>query len=143
MKSLRLKGSENNIILTREVGSQHAIAILGTDGFLDLEDLASGQTDATASGLTRLGLAGLAVLWILLLISASTWFLLAVGGIGILFNIWVAGHWKELKSVGLPITYDTVIAKTNVMKTLYAVEEKHRYLGKAMLDIFPEQVAQR
>ena len=134
-------GKEKNIILTRGNGSQHAIVILGSDGFLDLEDLASGQMDATASGLTRLGLVSLAVLWISLLISASgldnnTWFLLAVGGIGIFFNIWVAGHWKEPKSIGIPITYEAVIAKTKVMKTLYAVEEKHPRLGNAMLNIF-------
>ncbi|KAI1179855.1 hypothetical protein F4777DRAFT_401961 [Nemania sp. FL0916] len=135
------KGEEKNVILTRGNGSQHAIVILGSHGFLDLEDLAIGQKDATTSTLTRLSIGTLAALWILLLISASgiknnTWFLLAVGGIGSIFNVWVAGRWKHPKSVGLPLTYHTVIAKTKVMKTLYAVEEKEHRLGKAMLPIF-------
>lgn len=78
-----------NIILTRGNGSQHAIVVLGCKGFLDLEDLAAGQTDANiaTSIPTRITVAALALLWILVLITASgirnhTWYLLAVGGIG-------------------------------------------------------------
>ncbi|KAK7903103.1 hypothetical protein LTR67_001120 [Exophiala xenobiotica] len=96
------KNSDKNVILTRGNGSQHAIVILGDGKGLDLEDLAAGQTnvDVSTSILTRVSVTILAAFWILLLITAAglkknTWFLLAVGGIGILQNIFVAG-WRRL-----------------------------------------------
>ena len=76
----------------------------------------------------------LAILWILLLVSASgiksnTWFLLAVGGIGIVQNIFVAGKPRERKAFGVPLVFEKVIVETKVMKALYAVEEAHPRLG--------------
>ncbi|KAK5378695.1 hypothetical protein LTR11_004390 [Exophiala xenobiotica] len=137
------RNSDKNVILTRGNGSQHAIVILGDGKGLDLEDLAAGQTnvDVSASTLTRVSVTILAAFWILLLITAAglkknTWFLLAVGGIGILQNIFVAG-WRRLpKAYGMPLTYVDVIGEHKVMDTLFAVEEKYPHIGASMRKTF-------
>lgn len=135
--------SDKNVVLTRGNGSQHAIVILGSKGFLNLEDLAGGQTnvDVSASNTTRVAIAGLAFLWILLLITAAglkrnTWFLLAVGGIGILENVFVAGWRRKPAALGIPIDFVEVFGHMKVMKTLYAVEKSYPYLGRSMRDTF-------
>ena len=130
-------------MLTRGSGSQHAIVILGGRGFLDLEDLASVQTNValSISITTRFALTVLAMLWILLLITAAglkrnTWFLLAIGGIGILQNILVAGWRRNPHVLGVPIDFVTVFGGTKVMKTLFDAEEAYPGLGKSMLSTF-------
>ena len=134
---------KKNIILTRGNGSQHAIVILGQADFLDLEDLAAGQMDinVSTSNSTRLIVTALAVLWILLLITAAglkqnTWFLLAVGTVGIFLNIYVAGTCRDPRSNGIPLVFEKVIAEPKVMPTLYLVEEAHPHLGRNLLPIF-------
>ncbi|PWI64585.1 hypothetical protein PCL_09515 [Purpureocillium lilacinum] len=131
------------VILTRGNGSQHAIVIVGNKKGLDLEDLAAGQTNVDVSALstTRVAVTVLAVLWILLLITAAgvkknTWFLLAVGGIGILQNIYVAGRRRSPKDFGIPLIFQEVLGEPKVMDTLIAVEEKYTGVGRAMLDTF-------
>ncbi len=137
------RNSDKNVILTRGNGSQHAIVILGDGKGLDLEDLAAGQTnvDVSASNLTRIMVTILAALWILLLITAAglktnTWFLLAIGGIGILQNIFVAGYRRSPKAYGMPLSYVEVIGEPKVMDTLFAVEEKYPHIGASMKDTF-------
>ncbi|KAK6376144.1 hypothetical protein LTS17_007395 [Exophiala oligosperma] len=135
--------STKTVILTRGNGSQHAIVVLGDGKGLDLEDLAAGQTnvDVSASWVTRVSVTVLAALWILVLITAAglsrdTWFLLAVGGIGILQNIFVAGWRRSPQAYGIPLTFVEVIGKTKAMETLFAVEEKYHHIGASMRDTF-------
>jgi hypothetical protein len=135
--------SDKKVVFTRGNGSQHAIVIVGSEGFLDLEDLASGQTnvDVSVSTITRVTVAGLALFWILLLITAAglkqnTWFLLAVGGIGILQNVFVAGWRRHPRDSGIPIDFVTVFGDMNAMNTLYAVEDAYPYLGRSLLETF-------
>ncbi|KAH7303685.1 hypothetical protein B0I35DRAFT_497928 [Stachybotrys elegans] len=121
--------SNDQYIVTRGNGSQHAIAILANRYGLNLEDLSAGQgnMDASTNFLTRLALLILCALWILLLLCAAglqndTWFLLAVGSVGILHNVFVAG----------------CFGATKVMTTLLAVEEKYPGFGQSMLgEFFP------
>jgi hypothetical protein len=134
---------DKNVALTRGNGSQHAIIILGSQGFLNLEDLAGGQTnvDVSTSNTTRVAIAGLALLWIFLLITAAglkknTWFLLAVGGTGILENVFIASWRRKPAALGIPIDFVEVFGDMKVMETLYAVEENYPYLGRAMRDTF-------
>ena len=138
-----VRDGNKKVVLTRGNGSQHAIVILGDKGFLDLEDLAVGQSnvDVSTSHATRFAIAGLALLWILLLITAAgvkqnTWFLLAVGGIGILQNIFVAGWRRHPEAFGIPINYVEVFGKPKGMDTLFEVEEAYPYLGRSMRDTF-------
>ena len=134
--------SKKNVVLTRGNGSQYAIVIFGDQKGLDLEDLASGQTniDKNASIFTRVAATILALFWILLLITAgikqNTWFLLAIGGIGILQNIFVAGWRRDPKAYGIPLTFVEVIGGNKVMDTLWAVEDKYHHVGASMLDTF-------
>jgi hypothetical protein len=134
---------DKNVVLTRGNGSQHAIIILGGKGFLNLEDLAGGQTnvDVATSNTTRIIIAGLTVLWILLLITAAaikknTWFLLAVGGIGILENIFIAGWRRKPAALGIPLEFVDVVGNVKVMEALYEVEAKHPYVGRSILETF-------
>ena len=129
--------------LTRGNGSQHAIVIFSEEGRLDLEDLAVGGSGDDVSTLlsTRVALIGLAFLWIMLLITAAgieadTWFLLAVGGVGILQNVVVAGARRTPAAFGIPLSFDGVIGRTRVMDTLFAVEERYKGVGKSMVDTY-------
>ncbi|KKY17181.1 hypothetical protein UCRPC4_g05674 [Phaeomoniella chlamydospora] len=136
-------GNEKTVVLTRGNGSQHAIVIVGSNGCLDLEDLSMGASNAdfTTSWETRSALFVLAILWVLLLITTSgikknTWFLLAVGSIGMVQNIVVAGSPRDPAAFGMPMTFHQVIGKTKVMETLFAVDEKYKGLGRSMREIF-------
>ncbi|KAF5699217.1 hypothetical protein FMUND_14859 [Fusarium mundagurra] len=134
-------GTEKAFVLTRGNGSQHAIVIQGAGVGLDLEDLAAADTGAFADRETRLAVVALGFLWILLLITASgitqnTWFLLAVGGMGILQNMYVAGTSRPPEAFGVPLEFVEVMGKPKVMDTLFEVEECYPRLGKSMLPIF-------
>lgn len=137
-------GSQKRVVLTRGNGSQHAIVVLSNGSGLDLEDLASGSTNLDVSTRfgTRIIFTILALLWILLLITAAgittnTWFLLAVGGIGISQNIWVAGARRSPPALGVPLVYtNVVIGETKVMQILYAVDRKYKGLGRSMRETF-------
>lgn len=83
-----------DVALTLGNGSQHVVIILGADKGLDLEDLASGRTPNLTS--TRVLTFILAGFWLMLLISCTgirtnTWYLLAVGILGMVHNLVVAG----------------------------------------------------
>ncbi|EXJ85220.1 hypothetical protein A1O3_05895 [Capronia epimyces CBS 606.96] len=137
------QNSTKSVILTKGNGSQHAIVIVGNGKGLDLEDLAAGQTNVnfSASWDTRAWTLILATLWILLLITAgglsrNTWFLLAIGGIGILQNVFVAGFRRFPEAYGIPLTLENVIGSPKVMETLYAVEEQYPRIGASMRATF-------
>jgi hypothetical protein len=137
------RNTKKSVLLTRGNGAQHVIAILGEGRGLDLEDLAASPAnmDVSASYPTRIAVIALAMLWIALLITAAgitqnTWFLLAVGGIGILQNVYVAGVMRRPEAFGVPITFDDVIGEVNVMETLFALEGRYPRLGKSLLETF-------
>jgi len=135
--------SRDSYVLTRGNGAQHAIVILGNKRGLNLEDLASGQSniEVTTNTGTRIALFVLSTLWILLLITAAgvknnTWFLLAVGGLGIVHNVFVAGWKRRPENFGIPLEYVGVYGETKVMETLFAVEKDYPHLGRSMRDEF-------
>lgn len=137
--------SNKTYIITRGNGAQNAIVILGNGHGFNLEDLASGQvnTHVAANTFTRVALSILFVFWILLLIVAAgikqnTWFLLAVGGIGIVQNVYVAGYPRRPENFGIPLNFIRVIGHTKVMKTLMEAEKHYENLGRALLpEFFP------
>ena len=142
------KDAKHPYILTRGNGAQHAIVILGNGRGLNLEDLAAGQRniDVSANTFTRVALLVLSTLWILLLVTASglktnTWFLLAVGSIGIIHNIFVAGANRRPENFGIPLDFVEVIGRPKVMSTLLELESKYKDLGKSLLDeFFPGEI---
>jgi hypothetical protein len=87
--------------------------------------------------MTRINLVLLAVLWIMLLIIATglkrnSWFLLAVGGAGILHNIYVAGAVRRPENFGIHLRFEPVIGNLKVMRALYALEEAYSRVGRTM-----------
>ncbi|KAI1453934.1 hypothetical protein F4805DRAFT_441907 [Annulohypoxylon moriforme] len=133
--------TEKTIILTRGNGNQHVIVIIGDGKGLDLEDLSAAYSRFSPSPVTRIAVVLLAALWVLLLITAAgisenTWFLLGVGAIGILDNIYVAGASRSPKDFGIPLEFIRVIAHHRVMQTLFDVERLYPRVGKSMLATF-------
>lgn len=95
-------GSNDAYSLTRGNGAQHAVVVLANGRGLNLEQ---SNLDASANMLTRVSILALATLWILLLVTAAglrsdTWYLLAVGGMGILQNVFVAGWSRRPETFG-------------------------------------------
>lgn len=137
------RNSEKTVILSRGNGSQHAIVILGDGKGLDLEDLSASPTNVgvSSSYTTRIAVIVLAAFWILLLITAAglkrnTWFFLAIGGVGILQNIFVAGWRRFPRAFGVPLNFEAVIGEPKVMDTLFAVERAYPHVGRSMRDTF-------
>jgi len=132
-----------DFVLTRGNGSQHAILVRGRGKSLNLESLAGRQLSPgqQAGNPTRLFLGILAILWVLLLITASgitqhAWFLLAIGGLGILHNVFVAGWPRKPSACGIHLEIDDVIGETKVMQALYALERKYPGAGSSMVSTF-------
>ena len=121
---------------------------MGNGHGFNLEDLASGQSNTLVATTTWtcIALLALATLWILLLITAAgqktnTWFLLAVGGIGILQNIYVASAQRSPENFGISLEYITVFGNASVMETLFRVEEQYKDVGRSLLgEFFPGDV---
>jgi hypothetical protein len=137
------RNSSKTVILTRGNGSQHAIVVIGDGKGLDLEDLAVGpaHADVPVSHGTRFAVTSLTALWVFLLITAAgikqnTWFLLAIGTIGILNNTFVAGSRRFPKAFGVPLVYQCVIGKPKVWDTLLEVEKAYPRVGMSMLSTF-------
>lgn len=144
------RNSRKTVVLTRGNGAQHAIVILGTglsindEGRgLDLEDLAAvaANIDVLASFVTRVLAAVFAFLWVLLLITAAgtqanTWFLIAVGGLGIIQNATVAGWPRRPKHLGVPLKFVETIGHKKVMQALFLLEERYPRTGRSVRDIF-------
>ncbi|EXM15006.1 hypothetical protein FoTM2_013251 [Fusarium oxysporum f. sp. vasinfectum] len=93
--------------LTRGNGSLHVMVFIGSQGSWDLESLAAGTCVPRPE--TRWISLALATLWTCLLITVSgmkrhTWFLVGIGGIGMLQNVIVAGVSREPSAFGFHIT---------------------------------------
>ncbi|XP_044724251.1 uncharacterized protein HRG_02147 [Hirsutella rhossiliensis] len=137
--------ARHSYVLTRGNGSQHAIVVMGNGHGFNLEDLATGQGNimVATNTSTRLALLCLAALWIMLLLTAAglkqnTWFLVAVGGIGILQNIYVAGAPRRPETFGLILDFKKVFGKPSVMETLLEVESEYENVGLALRhEFFP------
>jgi hypothetical protein len=137
---------KNDVALTIGNGSQHVVVILGADHGLNLEDLAGSRAPDLLS--TRISTMALAVCWLVLLIACTgikqnTWFLLAVGGLGMMHNLVVAGAPRLPSAMGLPIELHKnnmgegeIFSEPKVMWALMELEEKHEGFGKALIDEF-------
>ncbi|KAL7623146.1 hypothetical protein AAE478_006827 [Parahypoxylon ruwenzoriense] len=143
-----------DVALTLGNGTKHVIVVLGSKNGLDLEDLAGGLAgDSLLS--TRVATFALALLWLVLLVTSTgigmhTWYLLAVGGLGMLQNLMVAGAPRYPDALGLPIELEKtsistetgskteveIYAEEKVMWTLMKLDMKRKNFGKALLEEF-------
>ena len=133
------KKSEKIVAISEGNGSEHVLIIKGDKIGLDLEDLASGTRPSLYS--TRIWTCFLAVFWIGLLISSTgfeqhTWYLLAVGGLGMLQNIIVAGLPRNPGAFGLHLDFLHVFVETKVMYTLMDLEKEYEDFGSSLLSEF-------
>jgi hypothetical protein len=93
--------------LTRGNGHLHIMVFVGGKGSWDLETLATGISVPRPE--TRWISLGLAILWTFLLISVSglkehAWFLVSIGGIGMLQNVFAAGTYRKPSASNFHIT---------------------------------------
>lgn len=135
--------SDKTIIISRGNGAQHAIVINGEGRGLDLEDLAAvaNGIEVLASRSTSIALVCLAVAWVFLLITAASapqnsWFLLAIGGLGVLHNAFVAGWRRDPEAFGIPLEFDDVIGHQDVMIALMLTEQELPHVGYSLLSTF-------
>ncbi|KAH6986854.1 hypothetical protein EDB80DRAFT_881289 [Ilyonectria destructans] len=129
--------AKHDYILTRGNGSQHVIVVRGNEHGFNLEDLASGQSNVMVATNLFTSIA------LLPRLKQKTWFLLAVGSIGILQNIYVAGAWRRPENFGIPLDFVEVFGKPSAMQTLQEVEEKYENVGRALLhEFFPGSITE-
>ncbi|KAH7303416.1 hypothetical protein B0I35DRAFT_446753 [Stachybotrys elegans] len=100
-------GKRKVTCLTQGNGSFHIMVFIGGPGAWDIESLAVAKSKARKD--TFWIIIALAVLWTALLITASgleehTWFLVAVGGIGMLQNIGAAGARRKPGAANIHFT---------------------------------------
>ena len=141
--------SDSMFILTRGNSHHYAFVIRVPPGVrsLNLEDLAVSES-VGASTKYRALFASLALLWVTLLICSSgmtddTWYLLGVGGLGMIHNIIVAGYGRKTEGHGIPLRYNVlqphVLSKskgTGVMSALEAAEIACPGIGLNLLPVF-------
>jgi len=102
----RLK-TQNVTCLTPGNGSHHVMVFIGDEGSWDMESLATGTSVPRPE--TRWISLALARLWTGLLISVSglkehAWFLVGIGGLGMLQNVFAAGTSRDPGASGFHLT---------------------------------------
>lgn len=140
-----------NVAVTEGNGNQHVIVILGADHGFDMEALAAGRAPDMMT--TRIYTLVLAVFWVVLLVTCcgiktDTWYLLAVGGLGMAQNLVVGSEPRTPVALGLPIelissgnggqVVPEIFAEPKVMWTIMEFEEKHPGCWMALVkEFFP------
>ncbi|KAI1119808.1 hypothetical protein F5Y10DRAFT_283765 [Nemania abortiva] len=132
------------VVLTQGDGSRHAIVVIGAKKErigLDLRVLAWGMRTTRASWVTKVTYAVLALLWVILLIAVSslkedTWYLLGIGLLGSIQNLFVASTVRSPSALGIHVKFVRVIRDNRVAKVLKEAEIFHHGLGASLLDIF-------
>ncbi|KAK0507698.1 hypothetical protein JMJ35_009587 [Cladonia borealis] len=102
--SCRRLSEPKTVILTRGNGHRHLMILHSLGAGPDLEDLATARASAHWSTFPLLFI--LAISWgvILLLVGnlyADTWYLVAVGGLGMAQNLFAAGHHRDASAYGI------------------------------------------
>ncbi|KAL7936131.1 hypothetical protein V8C35DRAFT_296954 [Trichoderma chlorosporum] len=145
------KNSSETYIITRGNGHPHVFVICpGPNSGLYLYDLAGAARRADLR--TRISSVILAILWLVFLITAGglktdTWFLLAVGAVGMAQNILVAGLPRKPDATGIPLrqrmpTFGRRKRDQNrpkVMSVLFDIEAELPGIGLAVRrEYFPD-----
>ncbi|KAE9381165.1 hypothetical protein N431DRAFT_476055 [Stipitochalara longipes BDJ] len=125
-------GKKKVTCLMRGNGSSHIMVLLGDSGSWDVESLAGAKTKQRKG--TVLVTVILAVLWTALLISASglkehSWFLVGVGGIGMLQNLYAAGTHRAARTSKFHLT------KRGPRSTIIASRKKVEDVGDSDDDV--------
>jgi hypothetical protein len=133
-----------DVALSRGNGSRHVIIVLGEKRGLDLLSLSMNQLHVSTS--VKLIRFTIGVLWILLLITSTairtkTWYLVAVGFVGMAQNLFLGAVVRQPDALGLPLRIaestddpgSEIISEWKVMWTLMRLELKYEGFGKTLL----------
>ncbi|GAB1316938.1 hypothetical protein MFIFM68171_07148 [Madurella fahalii] len=105
----RPKPATKTICLTRGNGHLNVLVILGSAAAWDLETLATARSESCPETVWCLGI--MAAAWVCLLISVAaleenTWFLVAVGGLGMVQNLYASSAPRSPESMGIALRMD-------------------------------------
>lgn len=132
-----------SVVLTSGNGAQHAILIVCEEGSLNLEDLSTGQNGYRPTVTQGIPLILLTVCWTMLLLVAigvpsNRWWLIGVGGIGMLQNTWVASSPRRPSEIGLQFEFVGAAGSAEVACALAQLErsELGKGVGKQMVTLF-------
>ena len=133
--------ANDTICLTQGNGAQHALVIISKGQGLHLEDLANANIAGNLAVTTGPAVVIITVLWVCLLITVSgihdhTWFLIAVGALGMLYTVVVAGAPRRPEAFGIPLKYVGVYVRDKAMEALKAAEADYPGVGQSMLGTF-------
>ena len=139
----RLSGN-GTYVITRGNGAQHALLIFAKRGSLNFEDLATSIEAIDMPVWTKLVALGQLILWIALLITvdgleSQTWFLIWIGGLGMLYTTFVALAPRKPESWGIkldPVEERPCIISHKVMLALIELEKAYPGVGLATLGTF-------
>ncbi|KAL6812926.1 hypothetical protein GGI42DRAFT_364319 [Trichoderma sp. SZMC 28013] len=138
----RSRDSRTVFTLTEGNGSRTAIVFLkDSDIGVDLEHLTRVESTG-GSQILRIAAASVQlVFWVALLITVSglkthTWFMVAVGALGMMQNLVLAGAPRTPEALGIPVELVRVVGSHGVMDTLLILEAKVPYAGKALLPTY-------
>lgn len=152
----RRENIKQDFALTRGQGSQHVLIVMRAKRRgekekpwgLNLADLAGGRSPEMPN--TCIWTTVLAMLWMGITctgIVSDTWYLMAVGGLGMLHNLVSAGWPRRSEAMGLPISLVKtdagsqedqmqIVAEIKAMWTLMELKLQHAGFGKALLPEF-------
>ncbi|THV03993.1 hypothetical protein K435DRAFT_817067 [Dendrothele bispora CBS 962.96] len=137
------RSSKKAVCLTGGNGKRHVMVIIGNGCGLDLEDLAAAET---AFWFTQLICSIMALLWIIFLINVTAlkenaWYLLAVGSVGMIQNVIVAGARREIGTSGIHLERIEEFRQEKVMDVLMDVECAYKSVGKSLVaEFFPSDL---
>ncbi|KAJ5921919.1 hypothetical protein N7516_009622 [Penicillium verrucosum] len=105
-RSVQRKTKTKTVCLLRGNGHRHAMVLTGKDGAVDLEKMATATSESLSETPWLLG--GLVLLWTFLLIMLSglkenTWFLVLIGGLGMVQNICASAARRHPEALNLHI----------------------------------------
>ncbi|KAI4092957.1 MAG: hypothetical protein LQ339_007778 [Xanthoria mediterranea] len=131
--------SPETYCLLRGNGHQQVIVIESAGMGMNLEDLASSRVPGLP--FHRLLTTVLATLWIVFLVTVAglredTWYLLAIGCMGMVQNIVAAGAARDPSVFGMALKHVGVIKGNKVMHVLMKTEELHPRVGASLVPIF-------
>ncbi|GAB7359031.1 hypothetical protein MBLNU230_g5103t1 [Neophaeotheca triangularis] len=130
------------------------VVVRGEGVGLDLEDLARGESYKSvvinrrgqiqtqmAWPWTRIATGFLAACWIVLLLTMSglrydNWYLLAVAGVGLVQNAWVAANPRDPGARGLHLDYQSLVSAESALRALLQLKETHGDIAKGLLKAY-------
>ncbi|KAF2804735.1 uncharacterized protein BDZ99DRAFT_368419, partial [Mytilinidion resinicola] len=148
------RNSKKVFALTAGNGSRDIMIIRGNGNCLDLEDLATPELPRSKRALaitvfgTPLGFAITIVVaalqglcWLAILISiagvgSNNWYLIVVGGLGMVQNLFAAGMSRNPARRNIPLKHVETITSAKVMDGLMDAEVTYKNTGYALLEEF-------